>query len=294
MPVFLLPAAAALVILLAFYMTGERRNNELQIRLLEVQSGRVVEMPLESYLVGVVLAEMPADFHMEALKAQAVCARTYALKRCQYAAIHRGGAPLCDESRHCQAYRSPSGYPGWKVRRAEAAVKATPGLVITWRGRLADPVFHSTCGGHTRDGGKVWSGKAPYLKGVPCRWDSHSPFTCNRTLMPEEKVRQLLGIPAETQLTHFPLRLGAQDEVIELSIGGLKISGQEARNKLGLASSKFTVVRRGKNLEFETRGFGHGVGMCQYGADGMAREGKNYEQILGYYFEGVAIQKLLY
>ncbi|MGI6575452.1 MAG: stage II sporulation protein D [bacterium] len=277
------------------------------------QTGNLVEMPLEDYLVGVVAAEMPADFALEALKAQAVAARTFALHRmilfggtgCER---NQMGADVCTDPAHCQGWLSEEElYEKWGIVRyagyrekISQAVMATAGLVMTYDHQLIDASYHSTCGGHTEDAAVVWGRDVPYLVGVPCPYDADSPRFQEQLSLPVTEVAAILetevAVPVAGGLGTIAdlevLERTSTGRVLQLRAGEKTFSGNEIRTLLGLRSTHFTWRLEGDSLVFNTIGYGHGVGMCQYGANGMAKAGSSFQEILQYYYTGIAIELL--
>lgn len=282
------------------------------INLYVTSTKQLVSMPLEEYIKGVVAAEMPASFHIEALKAQAVAARTYVVKRARAfggkGCNSHPGADVCDSPGHCQAWL-PSGelqqrwgmieYPQHWAKISQA-VESTAGKILTHQGVAIDPVYHSTCGGETEDAGQVWQVSLPYLQPKTCGYCTHSPrFTSQQAFSLSAfltVVRELDGAIAVTaqQLSGAapPISIAARTatgRVQSMLVGGRNLLGTRVRYALGLNSTRFTYTIANNQIIFDVKGFGHGVGMCQYGADGMANSGKRYDEILRFYYTGVMI-----
>jgi stage II sporulation protein D len=274
---------------------------------LQLQSGQVVTLPLEEYLVGVVAAEMPAEFHPEALKAQAVAARTYTLLRLS-AENGDGRLPEADigtDPENSQAWISVSQmrqrwgvlYFGYYYGKVTAAVRDTAGEAITYRGQLIDPVYCASCGGlGTEDAADVWGKDVPYLKGVACNWDpplQQQPLTAVFTLgalfrrldIREKAIPSGAGFKGLVRVLDWTPR----GRVKDLKVANETFKATDIRKLLDLRSTDFTVKDAGSKVVFETRGYGHAVGMCQWGAQGMALHGKNYQQILIHYYQGVQV-----
>jgi stage II sporulation protein D len=264
---------------------------------LQLQSGQAVTLPLDEYLIGVVAAEMPAEFHPEALKAQAVAARTYTLLRLS-------GAPLSADPENCQAWipvsemrRRWGMLAGYYYGKIAAAVRDTDGEAVVYQGRLIDPVYSASCGGQgTEDAASVWGYDVPYLKGVPCDWDPPSQQQPVAVAFTYDDLFRRLGIkdkavPAGTGLGGLVRILDrtTSGRVKDLRVAGQTFKATDLRKLLNLRSTDFTVRNAGSRVTFETRGFGHAVGMCQWGAQGMALHGKNYKEILTYYYQGVQV-----
>ncbi len=292
-----------LLLVVAAIKADTMRKNTLEpeIRLFVSADGSVIELPMEEYLVGVVLAEMPASFNLEALKAQAVCARTYTLKKYfSPSSGHCLQAVVCDDINHCQAYTAPAAYlkcypdNKWAVQKVRKAVAVTRGEVITLDGELIEPVYHSTCGGHTEDSQAVWGYKHEYLKGVPCLWDSGSPYYRKTLTISIEEFRRLLGLNSKTPLLSGRVESTRNGTVEKIAWGNTKLSGHQVRQALKLPSAKFTITVSDETVAVTTVGSGHGVGLCQYGANGLAEEGKNYRQILHHYYQGITLYRVRY
>ena len=262
---------------------------------LQIQTAAGIRvMDLHTYLTGVLLAEMPADFETEALKAQAVACRTYAL-RCDAHGKH-GEAALCTDSRCCQGWRDPETVPPEDRARAEAAVSATDGLVILYEGRLIDATFFSCSGGRTEAAAAVWGSDLPYLQAVDSPGEEAAAHFTDRVRLPLSDF--CAALQAADPAVRFPEAVGgwvgavettAGDGVASMEIGGRLFTGTELRKLFSLRSTAFTLTLTGEEAVFETRGYGHRVGLSQYGANAMALEGSGFEQILTHYYQGVEI-----
>jgi len=262
------------------------------------QDSLIKTMELEEYILGVVLAEMPASFEEQALMAQSVVARTYALKR-QKEGTRHPGAGVCTNSLCCQAFISPSEYinkQGTKenLEKVRNAVNATSGLVLTYLGKLAESTYFSCSGGRTEDAQAVWGTDIPYLQAVESpgeekaeSFEASVSFTIEQFL--EALGRKLSGDPDTWFGTVAYTEGGGVDTMM---IGGIQYSGTELRKLLGLNSTAFYVETDSEGITLTTHGKGHRVGMSQYGAEAMAVGGNNYRQILSYYYPGTVIDKL--
>lgn len=268
-------------------------------------------MSLEEYVKGVLGAEMPAEFQMEALKAQAVAARTYAVKNMRsYGGNGVEGhsdADVSTDFTKSQAWLDEQSLRerwGKKYeqywRKISQAVAATRGQIAAYKERPISAVFHSTSAGRTASAKEVWGNDFPYLQSVVCTWDQDSPRYKEEKTIAFAALEKALGqdaVPAaamQGQSTEFAqvLSLTESGRVKEAKIGGKTFSGQELRSLLGLRSDQFTVRGGKQGLTFETLGYGHGVGLCQYGANGMAKQGKAYADILKYYYTGIDLKNI--
>ena len=261
-------------------------------------AGKNVEMELNEYLVGVVLAEMPVSFEPEALKAQAVVARTYTMRSHRRGGKHSGAA-VCTDPGCCQAYIDPAAYldrGGTRagVEKVRSAVDATGQEVLTYEGELIEAVYFSCSGGSTEDAVAVWGTAYPYLQSVSSPGEekaTHYSDTVTYTAANFEAAigRDLPGTPNEWfgVITYTP-----GGGVASMKIGGQVYKGTTLRSALGLKSTAFMVAVTSNSVTITTRGFGHRVGMSQYGADAMALEGSSYKEILTHYYQGVRLETL--
>lgn len=255
--------------------------------------GSVREMGLETYLTGVVLGEMPADFAPEALKAQAVVARTYALKRHIYGGKHDGGA-VCTDATCCQAYMAEADYfaAGGRqemVDKIRQAVLDTEGQVLTYNGGLIDATYFSCSGGRTEDALAVWGAEVPYLKATDSPGEESATHYTDTVTFTAAEFQAALGASGINIGTVTYTDGGGVDTV---EIGGTVYKGTTLRQKLGLRSTAFVITAVGNTVTITTKGYGHRVGMSQYGADAMAVLGKTYEEILEHYYRGTDLVSL--
>ena len=273
---------------------------------LTIQDGDVTEqMTLERYLTGVVRGEMPASFEMEALRAQAAAERSYVYY--QLAAGRKDAHPdadFCTDHTCCSAYLSETAarekwggdFAPWNTR-VEQAVSDTDGQVVLYNGRPILAVFHSSSAGRTAAAGDVWSGDLPYLVSVdsPEGEETVPNYYSTVTFTAAEAKEKLLAAYPELKLSGTPDRwFGAAAEngsgrVETVSVGGMDIEGTELRRIFGLRSACFTVAADSESVTFRVTGYGHGVGMSQYGANQLAREGKTWQEILEWYYTGATV-----
>ncbi|MGG1880735.1 stage II sporulation protein D [Paenibacillus cisolokensis] len=272
----------------------------------------VEELPLETYLVGVLAAEMPAEFQLEALKAQAIAARTYIVQR--LVSGDRSGVPderaLVTDTVSHQAYISSERLTKeWAGAGKEAelaklarAVKETEGMVMTYEGKPITASFFSTSNGYTENSEDYWKNEIPYLRSVASPWDREiSPKYEDTVTIPRAEFLSKLGLSegavpvaagGEGASSFIKILSYTQGKRIEnVRIGGKTFTGREVRERLGLRSSQFSWKVEGGNVIITTYGYGHGVGMSQYGAEGMAREGRTAEEILAHYYTGISFDK---
>ncbi|WP_044749376.1 stage II sporulation protein D [Bacillus alveayuensis] len=277
---------------------SKNEGTSVEVAVYRSKEKKIEHIPLEEYVIGVVAAEMPAEFELEALKAQALTARTYIVKRMinnEPISLPKG-ANVTDTIMH-QVYYSDEELKrlwgadyNWKIKKITEAVQATHGQILTYNNVPIEASFFSTSNGFTENSEAYWENAFPYLKSVPSPWDEQSPKFYDRKVMSVAEFEQKLGVKLSKDgsvgvvLSRTP---GKRVEMVE--INGKKLKGREVREKLDLKSTDFTWVRKGDEIVITTKGYGHGVGLSQYGANGMAKEGKTYEQIVKHYYQGVNI-----
>lgn len=265
--------------------------------------GQVQEMDLEQYIWGVVAAEMPASFEEEALKAQAVAARTYSLNKAGGSPNHPE-ADLCTDFHCCQAWISREAAEanwgesaGLYADKITHAVADTAGQVVLYEGQLIDAVFHSSSDQATLDAVEVWGGSVPYLQSVSSPEGEEVPNFHSEVTFTAQEFRDLfLAARPEAVLEGAPetwfgetVRT-AGGSVHTIQIGGVSLTGTQVRQIFSLRSACFTVTCTEDSVTFSVTGFGHGVGMSQYGANAMAAAGSTYTEILEHYYTGVTVE----
>ena len=285
--------------------TGERDSAQM----LRVLIGdEVVTMDMGTYLVGVVRSEMPAVFEVEALKAQAVAARTYTLYKMENGgSANHPQADTCDNINCCKAYMdAATASENWGEsaqiyeEKIRDAVRSTDGQCILYEGLPILAVFHSSSAGATLDAAAVWSESLPYLVSVSSPEDSETvPGYYSSATFPIAVLRSLLQTELpEADLSSAPtdwftgIRQTPSGAVTELVVGGVKVTGNRLRTILGLRSPSFTISFEDGNVTFSVIGYGHGVGMSQYGANVLASSGMDYREILAWYYTGTTIDVL--
>ena len=260
-------------------------NDVVQVRQAD---GSVREVALEEYVVGVVSAEMPVSFSQEALKAQAVASRTYVLSRDLVVDDTTSSQVYEDEARRREKWKEDFEANEAKI---EACVEATKGEVLTYQGQYISALFFSSSNGKTENNEDYFNTvSVPYLRSVDSSWDLEvSSQVYREKSFTKEELNQIFETDDFTLTILSYKESGRVDQV---DVSGKTYTGREIREKLGLASSDFDIEQEGDTYIFHTVGYGHGVGMSQYGAQGMAEEGYDYRTILTYYYQGVEIEKL--
>lgn len=297
------------------------------VRVYLTRTGVVETVPLEQYVTGVLAAEMPADFELAALKAQAIAARTFIVQRLAAGETSGTGnkaADVNDTIEH-QVYLPRSELEEWpnrgkgaELKKLREAVRQTAGIVMTFRGQPITASFFSSSGGYTENSEEYWSLKIPYLRSVPSPWDAAiNPNNRETVEMPLPQLYAKLGqkVPEPVQTALAALDQGETEakaaasklsadklfkilswttghRVKEIRIGDKVYTGREVREKLDLRSSQFTLAVTGDTVKITTYGYGHGVGMSQWGANGMAKEGYTTTQILKHYYTGISFQQV--
>lgn len=249
------------------------------------------ELALDAYLQRVLLGEMPISFEKEALKAQAVAARTYTAKAM---AGGKHGGKLCTDSTCCQAFCDAAAFASFtpeEREKAADAVRETDELVLTYDGALIEATFFSCSGGRTEDAVAVWGTDYPYLRSVESPGEEAAKYDTDSRLVSKRELETALEITLSDNAASWTgtvqLTSGGGVETIEL--GGKCFLGVYLRKALGLRSTAFTVTPEGDALRFDTRGYGHRVGLSQYGANAMAADGADFREILGHYYPGTAL-----
>ncbi|MDF2719666.1 MAG: stage sporulation protein [Paenibacillus sp.] len=284
-----------------------QKQKQLLVPIYLTREQRVDQVPLETYVRNVLAAEMPTLFELEALKAQAIASRTYIVKRWldgDSSQVPVQGAIVTDTVAH-QAYLTEEQMKrNWegpdyasRLDKLNRAVNETRGIVVTYGHKPIQASFFSTSNGYTENSEEYWRDYIPYLRSVPSPWDKGlSPkYTATTTISLQEFAKRLgvVSIPAIAKSGSIKvLSTTAGHRIKAITIGGKTFTGREVREKLELNSSQFTWKLNGSSIEITTFGYGHGVGMSQWGANGMAKEGSSAEAILKYYYQGVELENV--
>lgn len=282
------------------------QQNYGSIKLLHKKTEEIQEVDIDEYLYHVVSAEMPADFELEALKAQAVVARTYTMYKKKNK--KHENADICDDSTCCQAWISKEDrLARWEEEKRESnwkkieqCVNETKGKIITYNQEPINAFFHSNSGGITELPVNVWGGSGlPYLQVVETVGEEgYQQYASEVELSNEEIIAKLKERYADIQIDFTKedevkiLEHTDSNRVKTMKFGNHEISGVEVRSLLGLKSTNFEIKKETDKIKFTVKGYGHGVGMSQTGADSMAKQGSNYEEIIHHFYVGVEIQEL--
>ncbi len=272
------------------------------VNVLDAATGIITSMPREEYLIGVVAAEMPAAFHEEALKAQAVAARTYLV----HLKGKHGNADVCTDSTHCQAYTKLSHMrTTWgdrydaNVQKITAAVMATEGIIATYKGQPIQALFHACSGGQTEDSELAFTTYLPYLRSVVSPGEeSFSRFSSTVRLNSGEAIAKIRSLMTDIKLGGAVTgqiavaSTTSSGRVTSILIGETIVSGRIARQMFGLNSTMFDISFSNGDIIFSVKGHGHGVGLSQAGADAMANQGAAFDTILRHYYTGIELSSL--
>lgn len=290
------------------YITKTKSSNNAEqkssVVVTLLHENEVHTLNLEKYLYGVVAAEMPASFELEALKAQAVAARTYTVNRSRFPNKDHPDANVCSDSAHCKAYLSPDKLQEKfeanpeNLQKIKQAVDSTRNEIAVYNGEPISAVFHSTSSGMTENSKDVWGGDLPYLVSVESQGEEASPrYTETKTFSFEEFRQKINAGAAKVAFSDDPKSWFSDWEkndsgsIRTVSVCGVSFKGTELRSLLGLRSTHFEIAVTDK-ITITTKGNGHGVGMSQYGANDMAKKGYSYQDILKKYYTGISLSHL--
>lgn len=305
LPLILIEVGRDEAVLPALPTPAHTQTKEDQGTIVRVKTGegQVVEMSMSDYLWSVTAAEMPASFELEALKAQAVTARTYTAWKMKAGEEIHPDADVCTEFACCQAFISPENVrAGWgeeanryteKIRKA---VEETDGEIMTYQGEIVQAVFFSSAAGRTEDAVAVWGNAVPYLVGVDSPEGENVPNYRTQVTLTQGQFREIfLERFPKADLSGSPeswfrnISTTASGRVAQMEVGGVVVKGTELRSLFDLRSTSFAVEFDEEHVRFQVTGYGHGVGMSQYGANTMAQQGKTYQEILTWYYTGVEV-----
>lgn len=289
--------------IVCFYKIDEKKEIKLNyvsntiIRVKRISTENIEFLPLEEYIVGVLAGEMPIYFEKEAFKAQAVAARSYALKRIEY---NKDNDYDVVDSIINQVYLDNNYLKSaWgsdyteNINKLREVVNETSLEYLAYDGKVIDAMFFSTSNGYTETASMVFNVDLPYLQSVKSSWDEKTSSAFRSvTTIPIEDFYNKLDLEYSDSLDVKILKRSSTNRIISLSINGVKFTGKTLYDKLGLKSTDFSLKKDGNNIVVSTVGYGHGVGMSQYGAEGMAEEGYDYKDILKYYYTGTTIKKI--
>ena len=266
-------------------------NNTIRVK--DEKTGVITEMPFEEYIKGVVAGEMPATFELEALKAQAVASRSYAMY--QMTATKDKDYDVLNTTANQVYLTDQQLKENWKdeysekINKVKKAVGQTSGEYLTYNDQVINAMFFSTSVGATENSEEVFVSALPYLRSVDSIWDKDSPVYVDTYKFTLEDFYNKLNLPFNQTLNIEVTSKTSTGRTRSLKINGIDINGRALATKLNLRSNYFEIIQNENNVTITTKGFGHGVGMSQYGANGMAKEGYKYDQILKHYYNNTKI-----
>jgi len=272
-------------------------SSNMNVRVKREKTGVIENVPFEDYVVGVLAGEMPTNFELEALKAQAVAARTYVMKKLK--ANYKKDYDVVDTVEN-QVYISEKELKEkWnedyqtKINKIKQAVIETKGEYLTYDGEIIEALFFSTSVGKTENSEEIFSTKLPYLRSVDSAWDEEvSPVFNDSFEFSLQEFYDRLNVSYNEQLKVEITKTTSTGRVKELLINNQKFTGSKIYSDLDLRSTHFSISQVGNNVVVKTKGYGHGVGLSQYGALAMAKKGYDYREILSYYYLGTELEKI--
>lgn len=271
-------------------------NKVDMVRVKRESTGTIETVPFEEYVTGVLAGEVPTSFHMEALKAQAVAARSYVMKKIEN---NKGNDFDIVDTVSNQVYIDDASLrQKWKdqydekIKIIKTAISETEGQYLSYDGKVAQAFFFSTSAGKTENSEEVFQTALPYLRSVDSSWDQEvSPVFEQGYDFSVHDFYQKLGLPYKSKVNYQVTKQTSTGRIKEISIDGTVMKASDLSSKLGLRSTFFTLEQIGSTIHMTTKGYGHGVGMSQYGAQAMALAGSHYDEILKHYYQGVKIEK---
>lgn len=267
------------------------------IRVKRLATGNIEYLPFEEYIVGVLAGEMPIYFEKEALKAQAVAARSYALKKMEYNVDNDYDVvdSVLNQVYLDNYYLKEAWGENYldNINKLREAVNETSLECLEYDGEIIDALFFSTSNGYTENASLVFNIDLPYLQSVSSMWDLSTSSAFKSTMkISASDFYSKLGLSYSDSLDVKVLKRSSTNRILNLQINNKDFTGRDLYDKLGLKSTDFSLKKEGDTIVINTTGYGHGVGMSQYGAQGMAQEGYSYKEILNYYYVGTSIKKM--
>jgi stage II sporulation protein D len=272
-------------------------TNNMIVRVFRDNTKQTELVPFEEYVTGVLAGEMPVSFNMEALKAQAVAARTYVMKKIEinknkdYDIIDTVANQVYLDDNYLKAVWKDNYIS--KINKLKTAIIETEGQYLSYNERVIEAFFFSTSVGMTENSEDIFSTKLPYLRSMKSEWDKEvSPVYSDAFMFNLDDFYKRLNLIYTEKIKIQVLKTTSTGRIKSIKINGKTFTGGEIFSKLSIRSTYFSIVQTNNIVTVTTKGYGHGVGMSQYGAEGMARAGYNYEEILKYYYQGVNIEKI--
>lgn len=271
-------------------------QSNMNVRVKKVETNEILNVPFEDYIIGVLAGEMPVNFELEALKAQAVAARSYVMKQMEYNKNKEydvvntiSNQVYLDEDYLKKTWKNEY---TTKINKIKTAVLETYNEYLEYNGEVVEAMFFSTSVGKTENSEEVFSSSKPYLKSVDSSWDSISPsYEVNYSFSLEEFYNKL-NLPYKDNINLEIIETTSTGRIKQIKINDILFKGSTVTSSLNLKSNYFAITQDNKTVNITTKGYGHGVGMSQYGAQAMALNGYNYKEILSYYYQGTYIKKI--
>ena len=271
-----------------------KKTNNIIVRIKRENKNIIEKIPLEKYLIGVLAGEMPVSYDIEALKAQAVAARTYTINKIEQ---NRTNEYDVVDTTDDQVYKDEQQLKEiWKenydenVKKLKQAIRETNGEYLTYEGKTIHAFFFSTSSGKTENCKDVFGENLPYLVSVSSTWDENSPSYQGELKLTKEEFCNKLEIQCDE--IKMNIERNETNSIKAITINNKTIKGTEFRFKMGLKSTNLEIEQKNNNIIIKSKGYGHGVGMSQYGAKEMANNGYKYDEILKYYYQGVEFKKI--
>lgn len=271
-------------------------SSNMHIRVKNTQTNEIIKVPFEDYIVGVLAGEMPVTFEVEALKAQAVAARSYAMKQMVY---NKDKDYDVVNTVTNQVYLTDEYLKNvWKdeyvkkINKIKTAVLETYNEYLDYEGEVAEAMFFSTSVGYTENSEDVFSNTVPYLRSVNSTWDEISPVYEVNYSFSLNDFYEKLNLAYKDKITIEVLSSTSTGRIKQIKINGIVFEGNTIMSLLNLKSNHFNIVQNDNKVNIITKGYGHGVGMSQYGAQAMALNGYTYDEILSHYYQGTTIKKI--
>ena len=269
-------------------------SNNTVVRVYREKTKEIDSVPIEEYVVGVLAGEMPINFSIEALKAQAVASRSYVMKQLEK---NRNNKYDVVDTVMNQVYLDKdylmtvwSGSYQSNINKIKMAVLSTRGEYLSYDGKVAEALFFSTSPGITENSEEIFTNKEPYLRSVKSSWDEISPAYSKTYTYKLYEFYNRLDLKYSKELKIEIVEKTSTGRIKKIKINGTTFTGSYICSKLSLNSTFFTIISEEDKVIIKNKGFGHGVGMSQYGAEGMAREGYTYKEILNYYYTNIEIK----
>ena len=265
------------------------------VRVYREKTGIIDSVPIEEYVVGVLAGEMPISFEIEALKAQAVASRSYVMSQIEkninnnYDVVDTVMNQVYLDNNYLMSVWSSSYIDN--INKIKLAVLSTKGEYLSYDGKVAEALFFSTSPGITENSEEIFISKEPYLRSVSSTWDEISPVYSTTTTFTLTEFYNLLNIPYKDKLNIEIINKTSTGRLKKIKINDKELSANYICSRLSLNSTYFEIIQDGTKVIVKNKGYGHGVGMSQYGAEGMAKAGHTYQDILKHYYQNIEIKK---